>query len=334
LGRVFDKRRYVVTKLLGASALFALAAWAAAPAVKTIQPHESLSVSQIINLPEWAALRVREIRAAPDGVWLLVCSKAEPTHYAIADVGLNGQLHRFIDLSQGVQASGLAATAHGVATALLKRGSGVRPNWILTEYDPSGGLVAESTLDCFWAGGLIALGGHATTLCPDGTVTQYSKGSAPVKSPSWYHPGSSVLPLSSHHMVIVDQASGKAVFNELSNNTVSQITAQVPEVDAALAHIAAKTKELLPEAAAHFVRPLVALDTTADRTGWYMLIGPCNKATGLQLAKFDFTGQLVARLLLQVPVSLPGVLEFAAEDGAELKYNVTLDYVVFDDGSS
>jgi len=60
-----------------------------------------------------------------------------------------------------------------------------------------------------------------------------------------------------------------------------------------------------------------------------MLIGPCNKAPGLQLAKFDFTGQLVARLLLQVPASLPGVLEFAAEDGALVVSSIYGDILIY-----
>jgi len=325
--RDHSRRLYDAVPLLGLGVLAAIVGWAGTPAVRTIQPQQSYSLSQILNQPQFKPLDMHEMRAAPDGVWLMIAARSEPP-WAIVRLGLDGQLQRFIDLTQATQASGLAATAQGVATVLQKRGS--RHQNFLTEYDFGGGLVSEIAIDCFWVGGLIALGGNATTLCPDGTVTRFSKGSPPVKGSSWYHPGSSVVPLSNHHMVIVDQASAKAVVNELSNNTVTPVTVDVPEVDAALAKIAANTATMSPEMAAHQGRVLVALATASDATGWYMLIGPYHPATGIPVAKFDFTGQLVARMRLQVPAFLSFVMQMVAtQDGALVISSMDGDILVY-----
>jgi hypothetical protein len=184
-------------------------------------------------------------------------------------------------------------------------------------------------MQCFWAGGLTSLGGNATALCPDGTITQYTAQNGLSRNSSWYHPGSAVAVLSPHEIAIVDQSSGQILLNDISTNTVSQVTAHVPEVDAAISTVAAKTKALSKADAASLGKVLIALDTATDETGWYILIGPYNNNTGPAVAKFDRAGQLIARFRLHVPQSTLPIQQLEAQGGLLAVVSVSGEFLIY-----
>lgn len=233
-----------------------------------------------------------------------------------------------MDLSaDGARASGLAPTSAGVAVVLQKD----RQNFI-AEYGPTGELLRQTPIRCSARGDLLNLGGHPATICADGAITEY-RGVQTVSRSSWARSGAIVQPLSANLLVIIDQSTAQVVLNDIAVGTLTVLEIRAPELDDALARSAAARVALEKKAAAADVRDrvspgrqLVVMDTTADSSGWYMLLWPYHQNSGPAVVKVDRDGHVLDRLRCRLPTpATAGVHKLEVQMGHLLLVSVRGD---------
>jgi hypothetical protein len=169
-------------------------------------------------------------------------------------------------------------------------------------YNSTGQINSQTALPCFGATGLLTFEGKPSTVCADGSITEFGAASGSARYSSWAKPGTLVEPLPNGKLVIVDRSTAQVVVNDVHQNTVSAFSPQAPEINGAIQQMNSNL-QAVAQAVPHVPvgRPIVAFDTASDSSGWYMLIWPYNKAIGPTVLKFDSSGNVTARLRCRVP---------------------------------
>lgn len=190
-------------------------------------------------------------------------------------------------------ASGLAATANGVATVLR---SGKRR--FVTVFDQQGEVAWESELQCYATNTLLTIRGNPVTPCGDGSLIEHPAKGVAVRRASWMRQGTLGEVLSSGKLAIIDQSTGVTLLNDLATNQITPIpTSEATELAEAIREVSevySKAEAARGPGSPQMGKPLVVMDTAQDASGWYVLVWPYHPSSGPAVMKFDNSGRLVS----------------------------------------
>ncbi len=240
--------------------------------------------------------QIREMRATTGALWFIAQTR---DGFAIISTDLTGRLKVNVALPIGSRAAGLAVTSRGIATIIQKGRQG-----ILTEFDEKGSQTSQVNVSCYTSESLLTINGNPATVCPDGTINEFSPGRAPLRRSSWARPGALVESLSTKQLAIVDQATGQAVLNDLDHARILTVSTSIPEIDEALQYTRAAAQQFTksqPIEAPPLGRQLIVMSTAHDNVAWYELVWPYNRRVGPSVVKISNTGQLLKRIRCRVP---------------------------------
>jgi hypothetical protein len=146
--------------------------------------------------------------------------------------------------------------------------------------------------------------GAPATLCSDGTLSRHAADGTVAKTPSWIRPGTLAESLPNRKLGIVDRSTLRVLLNDLQNNSIFSPAFLAPEFVQANQQSVASMVEAEKKRASTdppLGRPVLAMDTASDKSGWYVLVYPYNVTTGPAVVKLDSNGNILGRYRCRLP---------------------------------